>query len=100
MKKLLFVSCLIIITGALYSQALQSPEQFLGYKVGTRFTRHHRIVEYAKSLAQAKPEMMKVEKYGETNEGRELMIAIVSTAENMQKIESIRLNNLRLAGLN
>ena len=100
MKKLLFVSCLIIITGALYSQALQSPEQFLGYKVGTRFTRHHRIVEYAKSLAQAKPEMMKIEKYGETNEGRELMIAIVSTAENMQKLESIRLNNLRLAGLN
>jgi len=100
MKKLLLVSCLIIFTGALYSQALQSPEQFLGYKVGTRYTRHHKIVEYTKSLAQAKPEMMKVEKYGETNEGRELMIAIVSTAENMQKLESIRLNNLRLTGLN
>lgn len=99
MKKILIATCFIITTGVLFGQSLLSPEQFLGYKVGTRFTRHHKIVEYAKSLALAKPDMMKMEKYGETNEGRELMIAMVSDPANIKSLESIRINNLRLAGL-
>ncbi|MEN9599412.1 MAG: hypothetical protein RL596_1731, partial [Bacteroidota bacterium] len=99
MKKFLLVTILSISLSALMAQGLQSPEQFLGYKVGTRFTRHHRIVEFAKAIAQAKPDMVKIEKYGETNEGRELMLAFVSSPENLQKLDLIRINNLRLAGL-
>jgi hypothetical protein len=100
MKKIQLIVCCLSFAGAALSQSLQSPEQFLGYKVGTRFTRHHRVVEYAKSLALAKPDMVKLEKYGETNEGRELLITTVSSPENIQKLESIRNNNLRIAGLN
>lgn len=81
------------------AQTLQSPEQFLGYKIGTRFTRHHKIVEYFKAVAQAKPDMVKTEKYGETNEGRELMLAYVALPENLKKLDAIRKNNLRIAGL-
>ena len=99
MKKIIIASFLLLFAGVLMAQGLQSPEQFLGYKVGTRFTRHHRIVEYTKSVAQARPDIVKLEKYGETNEGRELMIATISSPENMQKLESIRTNNLRMAGL-
>ena len=80
-------------------QGLRSPEQFLGYKPGSKFTRHHRIVEYAKEVALVKPEMVRLEKYGETIEGRELMIAIISSPENMQRLNSIRSNQLKLAGL-
>ncbi|MFZ2785213.1 MAG: M14 family metallopeptidase [Sediminibacterium sp.] len=97
MRKILIASFLMIFSGAVFAQAVQSPEAFLGYKVGTRFTRHHRLVEYAKYIAQARPDMVKTEKYGETNEGRELMIAMISSPENMQKLESIRQNNLKLA---
>ncbi len=81
------------------AQGLQSPEQFLGYKIGTRYTRHHKLVEYFKSVAQAKPDMVKIEKYGETNEGRELMLAYIASPENLQKLENIRLQNLQLGGL-
>jgi hypothetical protein len=100
MKNLLFVSALLLVTTGLFGQSLQSPEQYMGYKIGTRYTRHHKIVEYFRSVAQAKPDMVKLEKYGETNEGRELVLAFISSPENIQKLESIRTNNLSLAGLN
>ncbi|MDP1841861.1 MAG: hypothetical protein Q8K64_00480, partial [Sediminibacterium sp.] len=82
MQKIFITALLILFSSAVFAQTLQSPEQFLGYKVGTKFTRHHRILEYVKMVAQAKPEMVKLEKYGETNEGRELMLAMVSSPEN------------------
>ncbi|WP_438946697.1 M14 family metallopeptidase [Sediminibacterium sp.] len=99
MKKLLFGLFCLGLSVLSIAQSVPSPEQFLGYKVGTRFTRHHRIVEYTKSVAAARPDMVKLEKYGETNEGRELMLAFVSTPENMQQLDQIRVNNLRMAGL-
>ena len=100
MKKLLFGSMMLLAGLSAFAQGLQSPDQYLGYKVGTRYTRHYKIVEYFRAVAQAKPDMVKLEKYGETNEGRELMLAFIASPENLQKLESIRINNLRLAGLN
>jgi hypothetical protein len=52
--------------------------------------------EYVSGLASA---TMKLEKYGITNEDRPLQIAIFSSPENMERLEQIRLNNLRLAGM-
>jgi hypothetical protein len=98
MKQILF-GLMLLASIATTAQTLQSPDQFLGYKVGTRYTRHHKVVEYFKSVAAAMPSMVKTEKYGETNEGRELMLAYIATPENMQKLDAIRLNNLRLAGI-
>lgn len=95
---LVLLFCLAAVLG--FSQGLQSPDQYMGYKIGTRYTRHHKVVEYFRSVAQAKPEMVKMERYGETNEGRELVLAFISTPENIQKLESIRNNNLSIAGLN
>ena len=81
------------------AQTVQSPDDFLGYKVGTKFTRHFKIVDYFKSVAQARPDMVKVEKYGETYEGRDLMLAFIALPENLQRLDAIRMNNLRLAGI-
>jgi len=97
MRKLL-LGLLLLTSIISFAQSLQSPDQFLGYKVGTRYTRHHKVVEYFKSVAAALPSMVKTEKYGETNEGRELMIAYIATPENLKNLEAIRLNNLRIAG--
>ncbi len=99
MKKLIISSVLLVAVISSFAQVLQSPEQYLGYKIGSRYTRHHKIVEYFRAVAQAKPDMVKIEKYGETNEGRELVLAFIASPENLQKLESIRTNNLRLAGL-
>lgn len=99
MKKHLLVFLFPILSFASIAQSLQSPEQFLGYKIGTHYTPHYKIVNYVKAVAQARPEMVKVEKYGETNEGRELLIAYVASPQNMQRLEEIRQNNLRISGL-
>lgn len=99
MKKTLFCLLFLLAAANIFAQGVQSPEQYLGYKIGSRYTRHHKIVEYFRAVAQARPDMVKLEKYGETNEGRELMLAFIASPENLQKLEIIRMNNLRLAGL-
>jgi hypothetical protein len=99
MKRLLSGLVLLLLAAGAFAQGLQSPEQYMGYKIGTRYTRHHKIVEYFRAVAQAKPDMVKLEKYGETNEGRELMLAFIASPENLQKLETIRNNNLGFAGL-
>ena len=89
---------LLFISGQLTAQ-LKSPNEFLGYGLGTRFTPHYRIVNYFNQTASVMPQVMKLEKYGETNEGRELLLAIVSSPENMTRLDEIRKNNLRLTGI-
>ncbi len=99
MKIVLTVLTTVLVFAISPAQTLQSPDQFLGYKVGTKFTRMARVDEYFGSVAKAMPGIVKLEKYGETNEGRELMLAFISSPENMQRLDAIRKNNLRLAGL-
>lgn len=99
MRNLFSALSMLFLFAAAGAQTLQSPEAFLGYKVGTRFTRHHKIVEYFRSVASASPSAVKLEKYGETNEGRELVAAFISSPENIRNLEAIRANNLALAGI-
>ncbi|MBL0135365.1 MAG: zinc carboxypeptidase, partial [Chitinophagaceae bacterium] len=97
MKKLgilLVFACL----GLVAMSQVKSPEAFLGYKLGDRYSPHFKVVNYFRQVAENSPSMVKLEQYGETNEGRPLMLAYVSTAENMANLENIRKNNLRLAG--
>jgi hypothetical protein len=89
-----FVFCSIAVLS--FGQ-LKSPEEFLGYKIGTKFTPHWRIVDYFKSVAAAAPSMVKLEQYGQTNEGRPLMVAYVSTDTHISNLENIRQHNLAMA---
>jgi len=98
MKKLTAVFFLFVIVLVSYGQNAPSPEKFLGYSLGSHFTPHFKIVNYFKQVAESVPGMVKLEQYGETNEGRPLLLAYIATPENLQKLEAIRLNNLSLAG--
>ncbi|WP_295120972.1 M14 family metallopeptidase [uncultured Chitinophaga sp.] len=93
-----FIFLFTCLFNAATAQNLQSPEQFLGYKLGARFTPHYRVVEYFKQVAAASSQV-KLEQYGSTYEGRPLLLAAVASPGNMAKLEDIRTNNLRLAGL-
>ncbi len=97
-RKLLLpvLSLLIVVASA---AQVKSPEEFLGYKTGTRYTPHFKIVSYFQHVAANAPDMMKLQTYGETQEGRPLLLAVISSPENMQQIEQLRMNNLRLANL-
>jgi murein tripeptide amidase MpaA len=99
MKKSIVVLTALFLSLASISQVLQSPEQFLGYKIGTHYTPHYRIVNYAKAVAQAKPDMVKIEKYGETYEGRELLLLCIASPDNLKNLDSIRQNNLAITGI-
>lgn len=92
---LLFASLLFTTSFA----QLKSPEEFLGYKIGTRYTPHWKLVSYFQHVAQAVPSMVKMQQYGETNEHRPLYLAYISVAENISNMENIRQNNIRLANL-
>lgn len=95
------LSFLFLFSFSCFTQAqnIVTPDAFLGYKLGSRFTVHSRIVNYFEAAASSNPEQMKLEKYGETNEGRPLLTAVIASKENMKRIEEIRKNNLRLTGL-
>ncbi|MGI9545891.1 MAG: M14 family metallopeptidase [Flavobacteriaceae bacterium] len=89
MKKLSVLLCLLTF-GLASSQVLQSPSDFLGYDLGTKFTRHHRVVDYCHYLARAAKDRVYLSEYGRTNEDRPLLLLQLSSAENMNSLEEIR----------
>jgi hypothetical protein len=97
MKKILLPFFILLVH--LSVAQVPSPKQFLGYELGEKYTPHYKIVNYFKAVAAAAPNMVKVEKYGETYEGRDLIVTYISSAENIQNLESIRLANLAATGL-
>ncbi|GAA3999378.1 M14 family metallopeptidase [Hymenobacter fastidiosus] len=78
---------------------LLTPSQFLGYPLGSRFTPHAQLLNYVGQVVQNAGGRMKVQPYGTTYEGRILEVVQVGTPENLSRLEEIRHNNLRMAGL-
>ena len=74
---------------------LKSPSEFLGYELGTQFTRHHEVVDYYQYLAETEPQRMNLIEYGKTNERRPLLLATISSKENMNNLENIRLEHMK-----
>ena len=76
-------------------QDLKSPSEFLGYELGTQFTRHHEVVDYYQYVAASLPDQVQLQEYGKTNERRPLLLAYLSTAENMANLDSIQAEHLK-----
>jgi len=77
------------------AQDLQSPSEFLGYELGTQFTRHHQVVDYYEYLAKTDPARVQLQQYGKTNERRPLLLAFVSSADNIKNLEAIRTDHIK-----
>ena len=75
MNRPLIVFILFVFFSQCSFAQLQSPEQFLGYSLGSHYTPHWRIVDYFKQVAANSPSTVKLQEYGKTNEGRPLMVA-------------------------
>jgi hypothetical protein len=95
-KSLLIIALLTI--SAVFSQEIKSPQEFLGYEIGSRFTRHHQVVDYFKYVSNTLANV-KLEKYGETNEHRPLYVTYISSQENINNLEKIRKANLSQTGI-
>lgn len=96
MRKLLLSSLMLLFVQMGFSQTLPTPDQFLGYALGTQFTPYHRVLDYFKTVAAVTPNMQ-LTQYGTTYEGRPLMLAVISSPENIAKTEQIRQHNLDLS---
>ena len=92
-----FVLLLVFVSFNLKAQ-IKSPSEFLGYDIGTQFTRHADVVNYFYYVAN-NSDLVTYGNYGKTNERRLLTYAIVSSKENLEKIELIKTNNLKNAGI-
>ena len=75
--------------------AIPTPEQFLGYAIGSHHTRHDKLVEYMRELDRLS-DRVSVQKMGETNEHREQIIVTISMPENLKRLEEIRKEHLTI----
>ncbi|MBJ2175828.1 zinc carboxypeptidase [Aureibaculum sp. A20] len=97
MKKIVLFGVLFLISVTTFSQS-KSPNEFLGYELGDRFTRHHQVVDYFTHIA-IENDNVKLIKYGETYENRALELAFITAPKNFSKLESIRTNHLKSIGI-
>lgn len=93
----LFSICLFFTSFISLGQ-LKSPAEFLGYELGTRFTRHHQMEAYFKHVAEVTPNIQ-LQYYGETYEHRPLFVAYIASEKNFNRLETIRQSNLARTGL-
>src|SRR5437867_3842906 len=75
---------------------IPTPDEFLGYKLGERFTPHARILDYFNELTK-RSNLITVQQFGETCEHRPLVLPVVTSAKNRAALETIRQNVVSLA---
>ncbi len=91
---------LIIAPAALaYSAEIPNPEAFFGHRPGTDFKliRWEKIFEYFKLLSE-ESERVKVEELGPTTLGNPFILAVISSPENISRLEEHREIAKKLAG--
>lgn len=90
-----FYTAFLFLTSLLVQAQNQTPSEYLGYPLGSRFTYHHQIIDYLRLLEKQNPDRVKIIPYGKTNEGRPLLTAFISSPENIANLEKIRTNHLK-----
>ena len=99
MRVLYTLACCLLISNVLFGQnaKIVAPDDFFMEPMGSHFYPHHRIVDYFEATAAASPNVQLIE-YGRTNELRPLVLAFISSEDNIKNLEAIRLSNLKRAG--
>lgn len=92
MKYFRFAFLFLLLGWTAANAQIKSPDEFLGYPLGTKFTSHSRMLDYFRYLARTDKNIRLVS-YGKSYEGRELLVGVVSSKDNMDKLELIKKNN-------
>ena len=72
-----------------FDQRIPTPEQFLGYPIGSHYTRHDQLVAYLKELARLS-DRVKLDIIGKTYEERQQLILAITAPENLRQLETLR----------
>lgn len=97
-KKLFFLLFFLFVNFINAQTAVKSPSEYLGYTLGTSFTRHYEVIDYFQHLEENSTQLAFF-RYGKTYEGRPLSYAIITSEENMKNLETLRKNHLSQAGV-
>ncbi|UCH10893.1 MAG: peptidase M14, partial [Fidelibacterota bacterium] len=76
------------VEGTDYDPSIPTYAEVLGYAPGEALTTHREMLRYLSTLAAASDRVV-LETYGESYQGRELAIAVVSSPDNLASIEQI-----------
>ncbi|SEK40129.1 M14 family zinc carboxypeptidase [Parapedobacter koreensis] len=79
---------------AQFDPSIPSPETFLGYPIGSHYTRHDRIIAYFQELDRLS-DKISVNIIGQSYEGRPLAVATITSAANHGRLEEIRQEHIR-----
>jgi hypothetical protein len=77
--------------------AIPDSRSVLRYHWADEISSHHQVVTYLQALAAAAPDRTRLVQYGESCEGRSLHYLVISSKENVARLDEIRENNLALA---
>lgn len=80
-----------------YRTTVPRPESVLGYDVGRWHTQYGQQEKVLLAIAQSATDRVRVEEIGVSNEKRTMRIYIVSTPENMARLDAIRADLERIA---
>lgn len=88
----------ILTSGPAQAATVPSPESVLGFAPGTdrRLADWTQIVDYFQKL-DAASDRVQVQDVGKTTEGRPFLVAVITSAANMERLEEIRAGQVRLA---
>lgn len=78
-----------------YNPAIPTPISVLGYDIGDRFTDFRNLERYLDKLVASSDRVRKIQ-YGETNESRPLQLLIISSPQNLSRIDEIKAGNKKL----
>lgn len=80
------------------SATVPTPEKFLGYIAGAenRLTYARDIHRYMRELARTSPRV-RVQSIGQTEEGREMIVVLVSSEENLKRLDRLKQITAQLA---
>jgi hypothetical protein len=88
--KLLRLSLALAI-GGICAAAVQTPEEFFGFRMGTdkKLARWDKIVEYMKHVS-ANSDRVRFRDLGKTNNGNPFLLMEISSAENLRNLDKIK----------
>jgi len=80
------------------SSTVPTPEKFLGYIAGAenRLTYAKDVHRYMRELARTSPRV-RVQSIGQTEEGREMILVLISSEENLRRLDRLKQITARLA---
>ncbi|WP_245846046.1 M14 family metallopeptidase [Longibacter salinarum] len=79
-----------------YDDAIPTPQDVIGHRIGERHTRPAQVVDYFQAVADAS-DRVSLESHGRTYEGRRLIHAIVTSPENQGRLDEIKSANQQLS---